>query len=470
MRIPRLTKTHYVSGLRCRRKLWWEVHEPRAPELVPDDVARWRMEQGRAAGLEARRFVPHSEYERRVATATGLAAIDILEPLALGHVLIEVKASTGVRPEHLPDVAYQWYLAHASGLPVSRAEVMHLNSACRYPDRDALFIRHDVTEAILPLAEEVPRRLAELREALSGDLPRTPTGRHCREPHRCPFFARCHSEPSLDDISRLYQLQPRRRAALERRGITRISQIPDDEELSPVQARQRQALRTNRRVVEPGMGHQLAALVEPLAFLDFETVSTAIPLYPGTAPWESVPAQFSLHRLLPDGGMAHHQWLAEGAEDPRPGLAARLVEGCAGAGSVIGYNTSFESECLAQLVRVAPRLAPDLERIRASLVDLLPLVRDHIYDPEFGGSFSLKAVLPALVPGPGHDALAISRGDDASATLARLIHQPDRWSPAEREERRRQLAAYCAHDTLGLVRLLERLRGLAAAADMKESS
>jgi len=55
------------------------------------------------------------------------------------------------------------------------------------------------------------------------------------------------------------------------------------------------------------------------------------------------------------------------------------------------------------------------------LVDLLPIVRSHVYHPDFGGSFSLKAVAPALVPGFTYDDLDIGNGGAASTALESLI-------------------------------------------------
>jgi hypothetical protein len=89
------------------------------------------------------------------------------------------------------------------------------------------------------------------------------------------------------------------------------------------------------------------------------------------------------------------------------------------------------------------------------------VVRDHVYHPDFGGSFSLKAVLPALVPGPGYDDLEIAEGTAASVELERLLFDPSMGAD-QRRHLREALLRYCAQDTLGLVGLLRRLRELAA--------
>jgi len=88
-------------------------------------------------------------------------------------------------------------------------------------------------------------------------------------------------------------------------------------------------------------------------------------------------------------------------------------------------------------------------------------VREHVYHPAFGGSFSLKRVLPALVPGLGYDDLVIGDGALASVALERLLWGGDAVGHAESIRLRADLMGYCARDTLGLARLLERLRSLA---------
>ena len=117
----------------------------------------------------------------------------------------------------------------------------------------------------------------------------------------------------------------------------------------------------------------------------------------------------------------HQEWLAEGPEDPRPVVAARVVEACAGARTVVAHNASFERACLQQLAAVVPGLAEPLAEIANRLVDLLPVVRNYVYYADFGGSFSLKRVLPALVPDLSYDGLPIADGQSASLELGRLL-------------------------------------------------
>ena len=105
-----------------------------------------------------------------------------------------------------------------------------------------------------------------------------------------------------------------------------------------------------------------------------------------------------------------------------------------------------------------PALSADLRALSAKLVDLLPIVRNHVYHPEFNGSFSLKYILTPLVPDLTYSDLAIVDGQVASVEIARLLFVAQLVE--ERDQLRRDLLAYCERDTWAMVRLVERLREL----------
>ena len=87
-------------------------------------------------------------------------------------------------------------------------------------------------------------------------------------------------------------------------------------------------------------------------------------------------------------------------------------------------------------------------------------MRDGYYHPKFRGSFSIKHVLPAFVPGMGYGDLAVADGQTAAVRYAHAFASTDR---DERQRRFDDLRAYCARDTLALMELREALAGLAAS-------
>jgi predicted RecB family nuclease len=454
-----------MSGLQCHKQLWWKVHEPKSPELTADRWLQNRIDQSNEVGLLARTYVPGAGYEASYDTDEAITVIDILEP-GPPPVPIEVKATNSLKKEHIPDVAVQVHVLRQSGLAVPRAEVMHLNPKCRFPKLDDLFVREDVTEKVELFLPLVAGELQAQRAMLAGPLPEVPIGEHCARPHKCPFLKRCWPHVPEHHVSTLYTIQRRKVEEYHALGIETIHDLPSDLELSAIHARQVKAVTTGQMVVEPKLGAAVAAFSSPLVYLDFETVSYAIPRFAGCRPWENMPVQFSVHREGATGPIRHHAFLADGLEDPRPAMAEQLVDVCAGAKQVVAYYATFERECLKNIAVAVPRLAAELDAIAARLVDLLPLVRNHIYHPDFGGSFSIKRVLPALVPGLSYDDLAINEGETASLELMRVLFD-DQLKGEERAKLRRSLLAYCERDTMAMVKLLERIRGLGGGGQLE---
>ena len=73
------------------------------------------------------------------------------------------------------------------------------------------------------------------------------------------------------------------------------------------------------------------------------------------------------------------------------------------------------------------------------------------------GSASLKAVLPALT-GMSYAELEIAEGETASREYLRVM--TGEIDPIERIQVLRDLEAYCALDTLGMVAIVDQLRRL----------
>jgi hypothetical protein len=272
----------------------------------------------------------------------------------------------------------------------------------------------------------------------------------------CPFWDRCFP---VDEhhVWTLYRAQKQQKWALVLKGVHRVLDLPDGFKLSEIQRRQREALRTGRMVVEPGLREALREFDGRLGFLDFETIGRAIPVWPDVGPWRQVVVQFSYHDQVAGapGGYHHRAYLAEGPGDPREELALRLLEATADAERIVMYS-SFERTMIRDLAGWLPHLAADLDALQGKLVDLLPVMQRHVYHPRFQGSFSIKRVLNPMVPDLTYDDLAIVDGQVASVEIARLLFVAHKVR--DRDQLRRDLLAYCERDTWAMVRLLERLR------------
>jgi hypothetical protein len=484
-----LTKSDYVAAIQCSRRLWISA---RAPERAasPDSAARALLEEGREIGRLARGLFPdgalvEGPFDAALARTRALIGdpgapalfesafehagvrirADVLERLGRGFGLREVKSGTSLREHHLDDLVVQLWVLRACGLDVRSVELIQVDEHYRHPeggiDPARFFVRRDVREDVEFLVGDVAKQVAGQLQVLDGAEPAVEPGPHCRRPHVCPYLDSCRGGQPADWIGALPALRGTRFHDLRTRGISRISEVPDDAPLDSKQRRAVDAHRDPRGVAVSGsLGARLEGSGPPASYLDFETLNPGLPIFPGTAPYEAVPCQWSLHEVDASGASSHAEFLAGADGDPRRAFAESLVDALdAGVGPILVYS-AFESTVLEALAERHPDLAVPLRRIRRRLFDLLPVVRAGVYARDFQGSFSLKRVAAALVPGFGYDDLdRVAHGGDAALALLRLVR--DASPPEERAALREALLRYCERDTQALVELHASLRRLA---------
>jgi hypothetical protein len=153
--------------------------------------------------------------------------------------------------------------------------------------------------------------------------------------------------------------------------------------------------------------------------------------------------------------LEHHEFLATDTTDPRRESITSLCSALGKSGSIVVYS-AFESQRLAELAAWLPEFSGRIKKIQRRLWDLLPVVRNHVYHPKFAGSYSIKNVLPAIVPGMTYDGMEVADGQDAGLAWESLVRGS--LDQSERDRIRRALLEYCGQDTLAMVRLLEKLR------------
>ena len=394
-----------------------------------------------------------------------LVRADVLERLPDGGWrLIEVKSAAGLKDVFIQDVAVQLWVLRGAGLDVRDAGVLTLNNAYVYDgvrlDVDALFKFHPVLEAATERLAAIGAEVAAMHTMLAAPAaPAIAPGEHCFKPYNCPYYAHCTRHHTWPDhgIKELWRLSPARHEHLQAAGIEEIKDIPDDFPLSARHQTIRRAVRQRRIQIHDGLGSAMAAIEPPVRHLDFETFAPAIPRFAGTRPYGAIPFLFSVHTERDTQRPAHADYLHEGDDDPRPVLVERLLDALGEEGSVCVYS-NFERQMLRSLAAAVPHRAAALATIEPRLFDLLAVVRNHCYHPDFRGSFSLKDVLPALVPKLGYDDLAVADGYSAAALYQRALANDD---AAQRRQTFADLRAYCARDTLATLELRKALVALA---------
>jgi len=486
-----LSKSRVAAGLQCHKRLYLECYHYN--ERDPIDAAREALfESGREVGRVARGRWPggaamsESPFHHEAAVAATQAAmadrnvpavyeaaflhddirvrVDVLARQGNGDGtwdLIEVKSSGAVKDEHLPDLAVQLMVAEGAGASISRAGVLHINKQYVWEggpyDLNALFRFQDMTADARAMFPTLREAIATMREPLwETEPPDIAVGPHCESPYRCSFYGRCHISRPGFPVRTLPRLMPRLRRALEEAGIEDIENIPDDfEGLSPLQRRVRDAVRSGLPYVDAGLGEALGAVQYPIHFLDFETCNPALPIIPGTRPFQAVPFQWSDHVLPRRGALRHREYLHGDRTDPREPLARALLGALGDTGTIVVYS-DFEERVIRELAESLPAMREALLRPLDRLLDLHAVIQRHYYHPGFRGSFSIKQVLPVVVADLSYEGLEICEGSQAALAY---LEMTDPEAPADQREKRREaLLQYCRRDTEAMVRLYQTLK------------
>ncbi|MGE0473602.1 MAG: DUF2779 domain-containing protein [Nitrospirales bacterium] len=485
----RLSKSRFLAGIQCSKRLYLEIHSPElATPPTPD--RRAIMDMGTEVGVVAREYFPGGvlveETHRQIPAALSrtsmlvsnpdvpaifegafvwqgvLVRVDVLERLAPDRWrLIEVKATSKVKPTHLDDLAIQMTVLEKGGLQIEACALMHLNTQYAFQGEGL-----NLAEmfSLVNMTQEVTRRQAVLLPELEDmwavlNAPTPPDiapDVHCHMPYECPFWAHCTKDKPSRWVFYLPGSSKLQKALMEE-GIETIDEIPDHYELTDVQRR----VKNDVEWISPLLRARLESVRYPVHHLDFETFMPAIPLFPQTRPYRPIPFQWSNHIEYPDGTVVHHQYLCTDGRDPREEVALSLLESVGESGTICVYS-EYERYLLLALGDWLPNLKPALLKVIRRLWDLLSVIQQQYYHPDFKGSFSIKTVLPALVPELAYDDLEIQNGAVASVMYRRMVTEES--DLIERARIAQELEAYCERDTRAMVELRRVLKSRAEQA------
>tara|TARA_A100001015_G_scaffold305713_1_gene398828 strand:- start:1643 stop:3118 length:1476 start_codon:yes stop_codon:yes gene_type:complete len=489
-----ISKSQYIKGLQCHKALWLLKNKPEL-KAKPSESLQVIFDTGSEVGKLAQQLYPsgveiefnpknfkgmiaktkkllqeNSElviYEATFDYDGCFAMIDILKQSPEGLEIYEVKSSTGAKDVYLEDLAFQVYILQGLGYKLSKASLVNINNEYIYDgiklNIQELFKVEDFTQEMLIKAKHVPHLVNQMSQVLAGSEPDVDIGPHCKKPYECDFKDHCWShvpEVSVFSLSNArgkdWELYEQGYIKLEDVPLTKsaLSQI-SNKHIQQIESYVQNKVHINREAISK----ELSKLEFPLAFLDFETFQDAIPQYAGSRPFEQTPFQYSLHILeAPEAELVHHEFLADPNQDPRRDFITQLLSELPSSGSIVVYNRSFEAGILGKLASSFPKLKENIEATVSRFFDLmLPFQKRDYYHPDMQGSYSIKKVLPALVPELKYDDLEISEGASASRAFVKLRELEDL---TEKEKVRTSLLEYCKLDTLAMVEIWKVLQSI----------
>jgi hypothetical protein len=218
----RLSKSKFVAGLQCLKRLYLQVHQPELAQQA-DESQEARFEQGHEVGLLAQTRFPGGVlvsfengldgalaqtaalledpsvpaiYEATFQHSNVVVRIDILQRRPGNRWRqIEVKSSMEPKPQYLNDLVIQYHVLTMCGLDVSSACLMHLNRDYRYDgqhhDAAQLFTIKNFTSEIKKLSVELPALLKAQHNVLAqASPPDIQPGLQCSDPYHAGWLSR----------------------------------------------------------------------------------------------------------------------------------------------------------------------------------------------------------------------------------------------------------------------------------------
>lgn len=428
----RLSKSKYVSGLQCLKRLYLEVHHP---HLAQQDVHRANiMSQGTEVGKLARDRYPGGQvvasdhtklnealaetaqlmekpdvpaiFEATFAADGVLVRVDVLERVgSSAWRLIECKATNKKKDEHEDDLAIQAHVLQRSGVVLEGLSLLYLNREYvrkgKALDPNKLYRIEDVTAAVTPLLSLVPGRIREMKEALgASDPPVRDTSEHCQSPYACPFWSHCTENKSnrwlyrVPDRDLLYP-------TLLAKGIQTFDDIPNDIPLPPPLSH----IKKNVEWISEGLRRTFSwRNKSPMHHLHVGAAMLAIPPFSGTQPWGKLPFMLAHVQETATGEVEERCWISEQRRDPRRAFIRMLLESVGRDGTIYVYS-QFILRVINDLAYWSTTYRADLKAIHARIVDLRALVQEEYFHPEllpvyadlpYGSAVAIRESLPLL--------------------------------------------------------------------------
>ncbi|EAK0372791.1 DUF2779 domain-containing protein [Campylobacter jejuni] len=486
-----LSKSKYTKGIQCAKSLWLNTYKNEVLS-TPNENALAKFSTGNKIGELAYKLFPNGIkikfenssfdekceqtkqllknnqeviYEVTFCYNDILVMIDILQNTKEGLIINEVKSSTSLKNIYTDDCSLQYYVLSNLNYKIKQVNLIYLNNEYireDFLDINKLFIINDITKEVLLYQEQVKENLKYFEEILNKkEEPNIDIGTHCFNPYECEGYEYCWNKQrnlcENENIFNISRLNTNKKFEFYYKDIIDLKDIKDLSNFNENQQIQIKAsLNKEIYINKDNIKKFLDTLNYPIYHLDFETFMQAVPEFKGIKPYMQIPFQYSLHIDHKDK-LEHKEFLSECGVDPRYELAKKLINDIPKDVCVLAYNASFEKGVIRNLAITYPELSEYLLNIEKNIKDLmLPFQNKDYYHYKMQGSYSIKKVLPALIPDMEKaykDLELIHNGNEAMQSFE-LMQNMDQNTQVKY---RKALLEYCKLDTLAMVKILKHL-------------
>ncbi len=486
-----LSKSSFIRGVQCEKHLYlYKFHYKEMDQL--SEMQKAIFKRGTDVGKLAQQLYPNGvdaspatqfEYDKAVKVTKELlekkqkviyeASFNFSDVLSVADIVVsdksglkvfEVKSSTSISETYIRDAALQYWVISNCGYKIKDFSITYINN--QYVrngelELDKLFITESVLKLILPLQKWVEENVDRFKKVLAKrSIPVIDIGEHCYDPYTCGFYEYCRKHIPANSIFDLSGIHLNKKYNLYRNGIIKLEDVPDDADLSKNARLQLDVYKSKKDLIDKkAIKEFLSDLNYPIYFMDFETFQPAVPMFDNSKPYQQIPFQYSLHyKKNKNSKIDHFEFLTDTGNDPRIKFIENLLRDTKGEGDILTYNKSFETLRLKEIAEVFPKYRTEIEERISRVKDLMiPFQKKYYYTSKMQGSYSIKYVLPALIPELSYENLEINEGGLASVAFESLYYETDLMRIAEI---RHNLLEYCKLDTYAMVKLLEKLESL----------
>lgn len=469
-----LTKTDFLAFLDAPRHLW-AIKNNKLTEKEIDAFLKHLFEQGYDVEELAEQYIKEilvpkygislEEFLFQPTCIDGLfeARADALlfNPKTKKWDIFEIKSSNEISKQDKYDATFQ-YLVFKKSYDIGDINIIHLNKEyIRGNNLNILnlFVITNISEEVLNLKDDIHRLRYEALEVLK--ISDSKDVRACIRPKLCPCINLCHPnlpEYSIYDINNFTGNEKKVRQ-LEDMGAKSVYEVPSSFPLSEKQRTQVNVAQNKQIFMDLEMIERDIKGVEyPIYFIDYESFNPAIPIYKGYKPYDQIPFQWSLHvQKEKDGNLEHFEFIETQKIDPISNFLESLKPIISKEGSIIVWNKAFEGTQNKRMGEIHPTYNSFCESMNSRLYDLMDIFRDGLYaDPICKGSYSIKQILPALVPELSYHDMEIGDGATAMSSWKEMVFSD--IQETEKIKIKNNLLKYCELDTLAMVKIYEFLK------------
>jgi hypothetical protein len=420
----------------CKERFWFRINETEPQITQPDMMQEFFIEQKKliekyAFELISRKVSISCELQKEIKSEDFCVKIDICaQHLKSGKTdIYELYNSRGFKSHRLWDLAFLTLALKDAGYSPGKVFAVTINP--EYLRAEGEIVPEHLLQ-VIDLSQKVNRLLPKvklkLKEAFEFAQKKAfeiyPEGHHCNSKD-CLALRRFHPD-SIEKIR-------------EEVSKADISILP--------------------KIKTQALINWLEKLKFPIYFLDYEAVTSNIPVYPHSKPFQHVVFQYSLHKMDEHGNVNHSEFIPISKDYPVLDLIKSLHSNIeSDKGSILVWHDSFEKARNREMAARFPEFADFFYDVNSRIIDMERVFNQDggfYLHPEFYGKSSLKKVFPVLLPDePAYDLLDVGDGMMASILWHRYLtdNLGENYSP---ELLRKQLSEYCGLDTEAMVKILK---------------